>query len=76
MAAITRRVVVDDTDPSILFVGNWSRELDQGLSGIASPNNELLHGPAYNDTSTSADIDLSLSFTFTGLYQFSILKYL
>ncbi|KAF8202980.1 hypothetical protein BJ912DRAFT_335967 [Pholiota molesta] len=66
MAAITRRVVVDDTDPSILFVGNWSREFDQGPSGIASPNDELIHGPAYNDTSTSADIGLSLSFTFTG----------
>jgi hypothetical protein len=66
--ATIRQVIVDDTDPSITFVGDWGH--DQGLSGIASSSDDRLGGPAYNNTSTFAEKDLGLEFTFTGLHQF------
>lgn len=63
-AAVTRQVVVDDTNPSIIFTGIWGH--DQGISGVASASDEKLLGPAFNNTATFSETDLSLSFTFTG----------
>ncbi|KAF8202946.1 hypothetical protein BJ912DRAFT_942407 [Pholiota molesta] len=60
----TRQVLVDDTNPSIIFTGTWGH--DQGVSGIASANEEKILGPAFNNTATFSETDLSLSFTFTG----------
>ncbi|KAF9481709.1 hypothetical protein BDN70DRAFT_876030 [Pholiota conissans] len=60
----TRMVVVDDTNPSIVYSGTWGH--DQGVTGIASASDEKILGPPFNGTATFAEGDLSLSFAFTG----------
>jgi outer membrane protein assembly factor BamA len=68
----TRQVLVDDTNPSIIFTGTWGH--DQGVSGIASANEEKILGPAFNNTATFSETDLSLSFTFTGTHHDSTIN--
>ena len=64
----SRIAVVDDTDPSMAFVGTWSH--DQGISSIATPYEEKITGLAYNSTATSTVFNAShFEFNFSGMYR-------
>lgn len=68
----SRIAVVDDTDPSMVFVGTWSH--DQGISGIATPYEEKTTGLAYNSTATSTIFNTSrFDFNFSGMYRWAAL---
>ncbi len=59
----SRIAVVDDTDPSMVFVGTWSH--DQGISGIATPYEEKNNRPSLQQYGDVHHIQyLSLRFQF------------
>ena len=55
----TRRVVVDDTDSGIQYIGSWFQANDQNynIGNFGQPFQGTLHG---------VNEDASLSYTFTG----------
>jgi hypothetical protein len=56
-----RIVLVDDTDPGIIYIGNWTLgHGSEGSSGILGPEfNHTLHG-------TTISNDSSASYSFNG----------
>ncbi|KAG6811768.1 hypothetical protein H0H92_005898 [Tricholoma furcatifolium] len=58
-ASTIREIVVDDTDPQLIYTGSWT--VDAGsLDRLGT------YGPIHNNTSHGASADASVTFTFTG----------
>ena len=57
-----RLVVVDDTDSSIQYTGNWFADTSGSQDNVGN------YGPAYQSTLHGTKDDASLSFSFTGQF--------